>query len=76
MEKSLYRYRISLPSMADVLEFTRTAMKCPGRIELVNGHHRLSASSFLSVALARISWDEISVEADYDCYFDFEKFLA
>ena len=75
MEKQTVRYRIALKSTADVIAFTRTAMKNPHELFLVNGHHRLSAKSFLGVAVARISWEEIWLEADYDCYFDFEKFI-
>ncbi len=76
MEKSIYRYRVHLDSVRDVLEFVRIATKTEGHLELVNGRRRLSATSFLSVALARISWDEVILEADYDCYFDFENFIA
>ena len=42
---------------------------------LVNGHHRLSAKSFLSVMIAKVSWDSVTIEADFDCYFEFESFI-
>ena len=74
MEK--VRYKLRLRSTADVIAFTRTAAKCPYDVFLVSGHHRLSAKSFLGVALAKLSWDEVWVEADRDCYFDFERFIA
>ncbi len=70
------RYKLRLKSTADVIAFTRKAAKCPYDIYLVSGHHRLSAKSFLGAALARLSWDEVWVEADRDCYFDFERFIA
>ena len=76
MEKPLYRYRIRLDNVSDMTEFTKAAVRCPSDVYLVNGHHRLNAKSFLSVAFARISWDEITVETDFDCYFEFEKFIA
>ncbi len=75
MEKSIYRYPVSLGGIQDILEFTRTASKCPGDVSIVNGHHRLSAKSFLSVMLAKLSWDKVTVEADFDCYFEFESFI-
>ena len=34
------------------------------------------AKSFLGVHLARMAWNEIYVETDFDCYFDFEKFIC
>ncbi len=76
MEKETYRYRIRLKSTADVIAFTKAAARCPEEVWLVNGRHRLSAKSYLGVALARISWEEVWVEAGYDCYFDFERFIV
>ena len=76
MEKTQYRYKIRLESTADVIAFTKAAVGCLREVWLVNGHHRLSAKSYLGVALARLAWEEIYVESDYDCYFDFEKFIA
>ena len=76
MDKQMFRYRICLDSTGDVIALTKAAAKCPHELYLVNGRHRLSAKSYLGVALARISWDEVWIEADYDCYFDFERFIA
>lgn len=70
-----YIYRIELDSAADIMEFAKIATKCPYEVHVVNGRHRLSAKSYLGVILAKMSWDEMSVEADCDCYFDFEKFI-
>ena len=39
-------------------------------------NRRLSANSILGVYLAKVAWDEIYVEADYDCYFEFRKFIV
>lgn len=70
-----YLYRVKIDSLADVLEFAKTAVKCRYDVAIVSGKHRLNAKSYLGVAIARSSWDEIYVEADEDCYFDFEKFI-
>ncbi|MCR4906515.1 MAG: HPr family phosphocarrier protein [Clostridiales bacterium] len=76
MEKGNYRYPVKFNGIQDMLEFTHRASKCPGEVMLVNGHHRLSAKSFLSVMIAALSWDSVTVEADFDCYFEFEAFIA
>lgn len=70
-----YLYEVELITTADILEFTRTAAKCPFDVTLVNGKHRLNAKSFLGVTLAKVSWDEMYVETERDCYFEFEKFM-
>ena len=75
MQRTQFSYRIKLNSMPEIMEFCKIAESSPSPVTLVNGHHRLSARSFLSVVLAKISWDEIRIEADYDCYFDFEEFI-
>lgn len=70
-----YLYKIELVTAGDILEFTKIASKCPYNVSVVNGRHRLNAKSYLGVMLAKMSWDEIYVEADCDCYFEFEKFI-
>lgn len=72
---SKYIYKIELTTANDVLEFNRIATKCPGNVTLINGKHRLNAKSFLGVHLARMTWNEIFVETDFNCYFDFSKFI-
>ncbi len=72
---SKYLYKIELVTTSDILEFTRIATKCRGNVTLVNGRHRLNAKSFLGVTLAKVSWNEMYVEAEFDCYFEFEKFI-
>jgi len=69
-------YKIKLTTTADVIEFTKCAVKCPYDLSLVNGKHRLNAKSYLGVVLAKVSWDEIYVESETDCYFDLEKFIV
>ena len=76
MERTFYRYPVRLSSVRDMREFVRIASKVPEDVELVSGHHRLSAKSFLSVAFAVVSWTDIAVEAPYDCWFDFESFIV
>ncbi len=70
-----YIYKIELVTSADVLEFVRIATKCSYRVWLVNGNRRLNAKSVLGVAMARVSWDEIFVESEFNCYFEFKKFI-
>ena len=70
-----YIYKIELVTSADVLEFVRIATKCSNHVWLVNGNRRLNAKSVLGVAMARVSWDEIFVESEFNCYFEFEKFI-
>ena len=72
---SKYLYKVELITTNDILEFARIASKCPYDVTLVNGKHRLNAKSFLGVTLAKVSWDEIYVDTDHDCYFEFEKFI-
>jgi hypothetical protein len=72
---SKYLYKVELVTTSDILEFTKIACKCKGDVTLVNGKHRLNAKSFLGVTLAKISWNEMYVESEFDCYFDFEKFI-
>ena len=76
VSQSKYLYKINLRSASDVFEFTRAAVKYNGDLNLVNGKHRLNAKSALGVALARVSWDEIYLECEKDCYFDFERFIV
>lgn len=72
---SKYLYKVELVTSSDILEFSRIAAKCPYDVTLVNGRHRLNAKSFLGVTLAKVSWDEMYVETECDCYFEFEKFI-
>ena len=70
-----YLYQIEFVNARDVFEFARIASKCPYEVSLVNGRHRLNAKSLIGVTLAKVSWDEIFVESDVDCYFEFEKYI-
>lgn len=73
---SKFLYKIELVTASDVLEFNRIAIRCPGNVTLVNGRHRLNAKSYLSVHLARMTWNEMYVESDYDFFFEFQKFIV
>ena len=70
-----YRYRIELVTSKDVTEFNRIATKCPGNVTIVNGKYRLNAKSYLGVHVARMTWNEMYVETDFDSYFEFQKFI-
>lgn len=77
MEKPLgYTYRIDLKTTDDVREFTKIASRLDGRIYVTNGDKTLSAKSFLGVYLAKTSWSTICVESDFDCFFDFRRFIV
>ncbi|MCQ2455754.1 MAG: HPr family phosphocarrier protein [Clostridia bacterium] len=71
-----YLYRIELQTSRDVVDFNRAATGFSGRIYLVNGNKRLNAKSILGVQLAKLTWDEIYIESDENCYFDFRKFIV
>lgn len=76
---SKYLYKIELVTASDVAEFNKIATKCNGNVYIVNGANgrkKLNAKSFLGVHLARMAWNEIYVETDFDCYFEFEKFIC
>ena len=71
-----YLYRVNLVTGADVLEFAKISSRAQGKVYVVSGDRRLSANSVLGVYLAKVAWNEIYIEADYDCYFDFRKFIV
>jgi hypothetical protein len=74
-----YLYKIELVTTADVMKFNRIATRCPGSVAIVNGTNgkkKLNAKSYLGVHLARMAWNEIYVETDFDSYFEFEKFIC
>lgn len=71
-----YLYRVELVTGSDVVEFARTAAKAEGKVYLVSGDKRLNANSILGVYLAKAAWSDVYVEADYDCYFEFRKFIV
>lgn len=71
-----YSYRVRLKTAADILNFVKTAVRCPYDVEVVNGRHRLNAKSLMGVLLAKTSWEEMYVTSDCDCYFDFENYIA
>ena len=75
MEQTKVRYRVRLDDWKDILAFSKIAANIPTDVTLVSGHHRLNAKSFLGIALARMSWEDMEVECDYDCYEDFERFI-
>ncbi len=75
ISRDKYLYPIKLDTVRDVIEFCKIAAKCPYEVTLANGKHRLNAKSFLGVSIAKVSWEEIFVETEQDCYFEFEKFI-
>jgi len=74
-----YRYKIELVTTSDIAAFNRIAEQCRGNVTIVSGpdgRHRLSARSFLGVHLARLTWNDVYVETDFDCYHDFARFIC
>ncbi len=70
-----YVYRIVLDTASDVNAFTAAASLCKGEVYLVGEHMKINAKSLLGVHMARVAWNELYVEADFDCYHVFEKFI-
>lgn len=70
-----YRYRIVLDTNADVISFNRIASRIKGDVLLVGEDMQLNAKSFIGVHMARITWDELYVESETDCYNDLKKFI-
>ena len=70
-----FLYKIDLPTTADVIEFNKAATRVRGKVYLVNGDKKLNGKSFLGVHLAKLAWDEILVECEDDCRFEFRKFI-
>ena len=71
-----YLYKIHLDTGADVTRFNRIASHLSGKVSLVSKNKRINAKSLLGVAMAKMAWDEIWVESDNDCYFEFRDFMA
>jgi len=70
-----YRYRIELVTNSDVIEFNKIASGLRGDVMLVGENMKINAKSLLGTHLARISWDELYVETDFDSYSSFSKFI-
>ena len=71
-----YFYRVILDTVTDVTAFHRTAASCKGEVYLVGEDLKISAKSLLGAHLARVAWDKLYVEADFDCYHLFEKIIV
>ncbi len=74
-QKQTYLYRVVLDTVSDVNEFNRIASSCEGEVFLVGENMKVNAKSLLGTHMARMAWDELFVEADFDCYHTFEKFI-
>ena len=70
-----YQYRIVLDTVSDVNAFNRIASACPGEVFLVGEDMKINARSLLGAHMARVAWDVLYVEADFDCYNAFERFI-
>ena len=70
-----YLYRVVLDTVSDVNAFNRAATACKGEVYLVGENMKINAKSLLGAHMARVARDELYVEADFDCYHAFEKFI-
>ena len=74
-QKQTYQYRIVLDTVSDVNAFNRIASACPGEVYLVGEDMKINAKSLLGAHMARVAWDVLYVDADFDCYNAFERFI-
>lgn len=70
-----YLYRIELDTVSDVNEFNRIASTCEGDLFLVGENMKINAKSLLGTHMARVAWNELYLEADFDCYGKFARFI-
>ena len=75
LQQHTYQYRIVLDTVSDVNAFNRIASACPGEVFLVGEDMKINAKSLLGAHMARVAWDVLYVEADFDCYSAFERFI-
>jgi hypothetical protein len=75
VKQKIYFYRVNLDTVTDVACFHRAATACKGEVYLVGENMKINAKSLLGAHMARVAWDELYVEADFDCYHAFEKFI-
>ncbi len=73
-----FTYKIELDTMNDVKKFVETATKCEGKLILKSGSRlTVNAKSLLGVVLARhLNWNDLTLIADKDRYFEFGKFIV
>lgn len=73
-----HRYRVELVTMQDVRNFVNIASKCKGKLLLSSGKDfQINAQSMLGVILAKhLNWSELTLITEYDCYKEFEAFIA
>ena len=76
-----YLYRVVLDTVSDVnvgaTDYfgVEEEAPCKGEVYLVGENMKINAKSLLGAHMARVAWDELYVEADFDCYHTFEKFI-
>lgn len=75
-EKQRYQYRVVLDTANDVNVFNRIASTCQGEVFLVGENMKINAKSLLGAHMARVAWDALYVESDFDCYRLFEQFIV
>ena len=74
-EKRKYVYQIELDTIQDVKEFNRIATSCKGSLYIIGKNMKVDARSLLGTHVASMAWDELYLEADFDCYQQFKQFI-
>ncbi len=75
MVSGKYLYKVNLDTAAKVNEFVKAASKVEGSVSIVSGTKRINAKSFLGVLYAKVAWDNIYVECEKDCWWEFHSFI-
>lgn len=70
-----YSYRVALETAGDVNAFCALANTCGGEVYLVGAGMKINAKSLLGTHLARVAWDRLYVQTDFDCYRVFERYI-
>jgi hypothetical protein len=70
-----YSYRVALETARDVNTFCALANACKGEVFLVGAGMKINAKSLLGTHLARVAWNSLYVQTDFDCYRVFEKYI-
>jgi len=74
--KIIYRHKIELVTNSDVEEFNRLAVRQKSDVFLVGPNMKINAKSFIGVHLARVSWEDLYMETEFDPYSAFNKFIV
>ena len=74
--KTVYRYKIELVTNADVVMFNKIASRQSSEVYLVGPGMKINAKSFIGTHLARVSWNKLELETEFDSYVEFKQFIV